>query len=193
MIFYFSPGSSSLATHIALHEAGAEFESRSMSVAKQETRAADYLAVNPHGKVPALVVDGRLLTEVAGTLFYIARKYPDAQLLPPDDNIEAQAQVVSWMSFIASGIHTVWAQGPEIAMPAYELADTRLGDRKWIVDNYSIADIHLFRLYWRFSNKFELPAGSLANLKRHHDQMMQRPAVQKTLSIEAKMPPSLPL
>ncbi|MEM8975299.1 MAG: glutathione S-transferase N-terminal domain-containing protein [Pseudomonadota bacterium] len=193
MIFYFSPGSSSLATHIALHEAGAEFESRSMSVAKQETRAADYLAVNPHGKVPALVVDGRLLTEVAGTLFYIARKYPDAQLLPPDDNIEAQAQVVSWMSFIASGIHTVWAQGPEIAMPAYELADTRLGDRKWIVDNYSIADIHLFRLYWRFSNKFELPAGSLANLKRHHDQMMQRPSVQKTLSIEAKMPPSLPL
>ena len=193
MIFYFSPGSSSLATHIALHEAGAEFESHSMSVAKQETRAADYLAVNPHGKVPALLIDGKLLTEVAGTLFYIARKYPDAHLLPPDDDIEAQAQVVSWMSFVASGIHTVWAQGPEVAMPAYDLADTRLGNREWIVDSYSIADIHLFRLYWRFSNKFELPAGSLPNLKRHHDQMMQRPAVQKTLSIEAKMPPSLPL
>ncbi|MEM6499564.1 MAG: glutathione S-transferase N-terminal domain-containing protein [Pseudomonadota bacterium] len=193
MIFYFSPGSSSLATHIALHEAGAEFEGRSMSVAKQETREADYLAVNPHGKVPALVIDGKLLTEVAGTLFYVARRYTDAQLLPPDDDIEAQAQVVSWMSFIASGIHTVWAQGPEVAMPAYELADTRLGDREWVVDSYSIADIHLFRLYWRFSNKFELPAGSLPNLKRHHDQMMQRPAVQKTLSIEAKMPPSLPL
>ena len=193
MIFYFSPGSSSLATHIALHEANAEFESRSVSVADKETRSADYLSVNPHGKVPALVIDGKLLTEVAGTLFYIARKYPDAQLLPPDDDVAAQAQVISWMSFVASGIHTVWAQGPDVALPAYELADTRLGNREWIVDRYSIADIHLFRLYWRFSNKFELSAGSLPNLKRHHDQMMQRPAVQKTLSIEAKLPWALPL
>ena len=193
MIFYFSPGSSSLATHIALHEANAEFDGRPVSIANKETRTADYLSVNPHGKVPALVIDGKLLTEVAGTLFYIARKFPDAQLLPPDHDIEAQAQVVSWMSFVASGIHTVWAQGPDVAMPAYELAETRLGDHEWIVGRYSIADIHLFRLYWRFSNKFELPPGSLPNLKRHHDQMMQRPAVQKTLSIEAKMPSSLPV
>ncbi len=193
MIFYFSPGSSSLATHIALHEANAHFESRLLSIADQETRSVDYLSVNPHGKVPALVIDGALLTEVAGTLFYIARTYPDAQLLPPDHDIAGQAQVVSWMSFVASGIHTVWSQGPDVALPAYELADSRLGDREWVVSNYSIADIHLFRLYWRFSNKFELPTGSLPNLKRHHDQMMQRPAVQKTLSIEAELPRSLPL
>ena len=72
MIFYFSPGSSSLATHIALHEAGAEFEGKPVSIVDRETRGADYLSINPHGKVPALVVDGKLLTEVAGTLFYIA-------------------------------------------------------------------------------------------------------------------------
>ena len=74
---YFSPSSSSLATHIALIEAGAPFELIPRLITKQETRTPEYLGLNPDGKVPALVIDGgRILTEVAGTLYYIARRYP---------------------------------------------------------------------------------------------------------------------
>ena len=64
----------------------------------------DFLALNPEGKVPVLLVDGRPLTEVAAILFYLAKRFPDAELLPRDD-LEAEAQALSWMSFIASTLH----------------------------------------------------------------------------------------
>src|SRR4051812_265725 len=72
LTFYFAPGSSSMAPHIALHEVGAEFEPKPMSLARGEQRTPDFLAVNAEGKVPTLLVDGRPLTEVAGILFYLA-------------------------------------------------------------------------------------------------------------------------
>jgi glutathione S-transferase len=167
-----------------LIETGAPYEGRRLSIPDKQTRTPDYLAINPAGKVPSLVIDGRVLTEVAATLYYLAKRYPEAGLLPPDDNIEAQAQVISWMSYVASAIHPVWNKGIELSMPVFEIADKRLGDNEWAVGAYSIADIHLFRLYWRLAGAYDLPAGSLPNLRRHYDQMMQRPAVIKTLEIE---------
>lgn len=181
---YYAPGSSSFATHIALLEVGADFEAQRLSIPDKGTRTSDYLAINPAGKVPTLMIDGRVLTEVAATLYYLAKRFPDAGLFPTDDDIEAQAQVISWMSYVASGLHPVWRGDMDTAMAAFEVADKRLGDREWAVGSYSIADIHLFRLYWRFSTANELPAGNLPNLTRHLDQMMQRPAVIKTIEIE---------
>ena len=180
----YAPGSSSFATHIALQEIGAQFESRRLSIPNKETRTPEHLAVNPAGKVPVLLIDGRPLTEVAAILFYLAKRFPEAGLLPPDSDLEAQAQVISWMSYVASGLHPVWSKGLDLAMPAFEIADQRLGSNEWAVGAYSIADIHLFRLYWRLAGANDLPAGSLPNLKRHHDQMMQRPAVIHTIEIE---------
>lgn len=186
-ILYYAPQSSSFATHIALHEVGAAFESKIVSLANKEQKSEEYLKLNAAGKVPTLVIDGRPLTEVAATLYYLARRFPEAGLLPPDTDIEAQAHVISWMSFIASAIHPVWSKGLENALPVFEVADQRLGANDWAVGNtYSIADIHLFRLYWRFSSKHELPADSLPNLKRHLARMLQRPAVIKTMELEAK-------
>ena len=80
LTLYFSPGSSSMAVHIALHEIGAPFESRFIALNGNENRAPDYLALNPEGKVPTLLIDGRPLTEVAAILFYLARRYPEAGL-----------------------------------------------------------------------------------------------------------------
>src|SRR6266852_9032355 len=104
LTLYLSPGSSSMAPHIALHEIGVEFESRWVSFAKREQYAPEYLAMNPEGKVPTLLIDGRPLTEVAAVLYYLAKRFPAADLFPADD-LEAQADVISWMSFIASTIH----------------------------------------------------------------------------------------
>ena len=82
LTLYFAPGSSSLAPHIALHEIGVAFEGKPMSFKQNDMRSAEFLAINPEGKVPTLLVDGRPLTEVAAILFYLARRFPEAGLLP---------------------------------------------------------------------------------------------------------------
>src|SRR5439155_6774292 len=113
LTLYFSPGSSSMATHIALNEIGVPFEAKLTALHRNEHRAADYLAVNPEGKVPTLMIDGRPLTEVAAGLWYLARRHPEAGLLPQHGDIEAEARVISWMSFIASTIHPARRIGNE--------------------------------------------------------------------------------
>ena len=185
LTLYFAPGSSSMAPHIALHEIGAPFEARPLSFARKENREPGYLAVNPEGKVPTLLVDGRPLTEVAAILFYLARRFPEAGLLPEDD-AEAEARVVSWMSFLAATVHPARRRGIEHARAVYALADRRLGGEEWAVGGrYSVADIHLFRLFWRFRGSLHPEPGEFPALSAHHDRMMARPAVLKTCEVEA--------
>jgi glutathione S-transferase len=191
LTFYFSPGSSSMAPHIALHEIGTPFESRPLSLASKENRSPEYLALNPEGKVPTLVIDGQPLTEVAAILFYLAKRFPAAGLLPPED-LAAEAQAVSWMSFIAATVHPARRQGVEHANRIFALADRRLGDREWALGRYSIADIHLFRLYWRFANAAKPAPGHFPSLEAHYDRMMARPAVKRTCEIEAAIGYALP-
>ena len=180
---YFAPGTSSMAPHIALHEIGVPFESHPLSFAKGEQRQSSYLSLNSEGKVPTLMIDGLPLTEVAAILYYLGRTYPDAGLMPRNDP-QREAQVISWMSFIASTLHPARFRGAEHALSVYAIADQRLGDAEWAVARYSIADIHLFRLYWRLCNALDFPAGLFPHLAAHHDRMMKRPAVQKTIAIE---------
>jgi glutathione S-transferase len=192
LTLYFAPGASSMAAHIALHEVGVPFESRPLSFHKKETRDASFLSLNPEGKVPTLLIDGRPLTEVAGILFYLARRYPEAGLLPVDD-VEAEAQVVSWMSFIAATVHPARRQGAEHARRIYAIAEQRLVGREWAVGRrYSIADIHLFRLYWRFRGWLDPAPGEFPALTAHYDRMMARAAVKKTIEIEAAIGYELP-
>ena len=190
LTLYFAPGSSSMAVHIALHEIGAPFEGKPMSFRNNDLRAADYLALNPEGKVPTLLVDGRPLTEVAAILYYLAKRFPDAGLLPRDD-IEAEAQALSWMSFAASTLHPARRQGLDHARQVYGIADRRLGNG-WALGRYSIADIHLFRLYWRLANSLKPAPGNFPNLEAHYARMMARPAVQRTIEIESAIGYELP-
>jgi glutathione S-transferase len=190
LTLYFAPGSSSMAAHIGLHEVGAAFESRPLSFGKREQRQPAYLALNPEGKVPTLLIDGRPLTEVAGILYYLARSYPEAALWPED--IEAQAHAVAWMSFIASTLHPARRRGADHALEVYGVADNRLGQREWALGRFSIIDIHLFRLYWRLAGALGLPPNTLPHLAAHHDRMMQRPAVQRTCEIESRIGYELP-
>ena len=104
LTLYMAPGSSSMAVHIALHEVGQSFELKRMSFNKKDMKTPEYLALNPEGAVPLMLIDGRPLTQVAACLFYLAKKYPEAKLLPANDP-ETEARAISWMSFIASGIH----------------------------------------------------------------------------------------
>jgi glutathione S-transferase len=191
LALYFCPGSSSMAVHIALHEIGMPFEVRAVSLAKNETHTPAFLAINPNGKVPVLMIDGRPLTEVAGCLFYLAKRFPEAKLLPVGD-IEAEAQAVSWMSFIASTLHPARRQGLEHVNRVWQIADRLLGDREWALGRYSIVDIHLFRLFWRMSRSLNPPQDTLSKLFAHSERMMPRAAVKRTLEIEAGIGYDLP-
>jgi glutathione S-transferase len=191
LTLFFSPGSSSMAVHIALHEIGVEFERRLVSLAKGEQHKAEYLSVNPEAKVPTLMIDGRPLTEVAAILYYLAKRFPEAGLWPAG-GLEAEARAISWMSFIASTIHPARRIGPERWREVFGLAERRLAGSEWTVGRYSIADIHLFRLYWRFVNSLQPDLGDFPGLSAHYERMMARPAVQRTLEIESAIGYALP-
>ena len=191
LTLFFAPGSSSMAPHIALHEIGVPFESRPVSFAKKENRAPAYLALNPEGKVPTLLIDGRPLTEVAAILYYLAKTFPDANLLARGD-IEAEAHTVSWMSFIAATLHPARKQGIDHSRAVFGVAERRLGAAEWALELYSIADIHLFRLFWRFRHAFDPDLSEFPNLALHYDRMMARPAVRRTCEIEAAIGYELP-
>jgi glutathione S-transferase len=191
LILYFAPGSSSMAAHIALHEVGTLFEGRPMSFKKNDMQSPDFLKINPDGKVPTLLIDGRVLTEVAGILFYLAKRFPEAQLLPQGD-IEAEAQAVSWMSFIASALHPARQKGIEHVRAVWTIAEKKLGSAWALGERYSVADIHLFRLYWRLFNSLKLTPGTFPNLDAHYARMMARPAVQRTIAAETAVGYELP-
>jgi glutathione S-transferase len=191
LTFWFAPGASSMATHIALHEVGAQFDARPVSFARKQNKTPEFLALNPEGKVPTLSIDGRVLTEVAGTLFYLARRFPDAGLLPEGD-IEAEAQVVSWMSFIASTVHPALRVGAARLHEVFRIAEQKLQGRTWTVGDYSIADIHLFRLFWRWMDSGGPEPGTFPGLSAHYERMMARPAVRRVLEIESAIGYELP-
>ena len=191
LTLYFAPGSSSMAPHIALHEIGLPFSAKALSFAKNENRSVAYLRLNPEGKVPTLVIDGRPLTEVAAILFYLAKRFPAAGLLPLND-LEADADAISWMSFLASTLHPARRRGLDYARRCFALADRRLGQQTWALPSYSVVDIHLFRLYWRFCNSLQPAAQEFPNLQRHYQHMLARPAVRKTCELEAAIGYELP-
>jgi glutathione S-transferase len=191
LTLYHSPGSSSMAVHIALHEIDAPFESRPVSFAKREQHMAAYLAVNPEGKVPTLLIDGRPLTEVASILYYLAKRFPEAGLWPAGGT-ESEAQAISWMSFIASTIHPARRIGVERWREVFEIAERRLNGREWTVDRFSISDIHLFRLFWRFVGSVKPEPAEFPALSAHYGRMMERPAVRRTLEIEGAIGYALP-
>ena len=109
MKLYFSPGSVALASHIALAEAGARFEAIRIDFGSNEQRSGDYLAVNPKGRVPALVTPEGILTETPAVLRYVAESYPDANLLPVGALDKARAD--SFMAYLASTVHVAHAHG----------------------------------------------------------------------------------
>src|SRR4051812_2619077 len=98
LTLYFSPGACSMASHIGLEELGVPYEEKPTLLPKGEHKTAEYLRVNPRGKVPALAADGEVIVENTAILTYLARRFPDKKLLP-DDPVEA-ARTISTMTWL---------------------------------------------------------------------------------------------
>jgi glutathione S-transferase len=96
---YFSPGACSFVPHVALEVAKAPFEPKLVKLHKKEQHAPEYLALNPNGQVPVLVVDGKPLTQIMAIVGFMVREFPAAGLLPADPWARAQAvSQLSWMN-----------------------------------------------------------------------------------------------
>ncbi|HUH85590.1 MAG TPA: glutathione S-transferase family protein [Stellaceae bacterium] len=201
LTLYFCPGACSMAAHVALEETGAPYERKPILIARNKQRADAYLAINPRGQVPALVVDGKVITETVGVLTYVARAFPNAKLFPADD--VGQAQCVATMAWIASQVDPLFrAARPErfvadaAAQPAVKEAaqaaywakcqeiDTILGAGEWIAGNqYTACDPYAL-VYYGWGFRLGLPMQGLAAYTRHKDQLLSRPAVRRVLERE---------
>jgi glutathione S-transferase len=107
---YFATGTCALATHIALEEAGAAYEAVRLDFAAQGQRTPEYLALNPKGRVPALVTESGTLTETPALLVYVAQSFPAAELAPLADPF-ALAQAQEFNSYLCSTVHVAHAHG----------------------------------------------------------------------------------
>ena len=200
---YYAPGSCALASHIALEEAGAEYQAIRVNFAKEEQRQPPYLAINPKGRVPALATEHGILTETPAILVFIAQSFPGAKLAPLDDPF-AFAQVQAFNSYLCSTVHvahahrmrgTRWAddpaaiaemkrKAPEAVAAAFELIEHEMLKGPWVTgDAYTVCDPYLYTL----SEWLEGDGVDLARLPRvmeHRRRMAERPAVRQAIAQE---------
>jgi glutathione S-transferase len=202
LTFYYAPGSSSLASHIALEEASAEYEGRLVNESEGEQRTEAYLKINPRGKVPALRLDGgTVITENIAIQTYVARTHPQAKLLPSDAVAEAKA--LSLMSFFASSVHVafghIWrperytdervafdgirAKGRQTFLAYCEEIDGLLAGKEWFFDQFSTVDAYGF-VFYTWGKLIDLPMHEFKNYTAHKSRMLNRPAVRRTLEQE---------
>lgn len=198
---YVSPGSCSLAAHIALEEAGADYVAEKVELAKGAQHQPDFLAINPKARVPALVTDRGILTENPAILAYIAQTHPGSGLAPLDDAF-AFGRIQSFNAYLASTVHVAhahrprgsrWADDPaaleamKLKVPknmadCFELIETTMFAGPWVMgDQYTIADPYLFTIAsWLESDGVD-PA-RFPKVLDHRNRMAERPAVKTVLA-----------
>jgi glutathione S-transferase len=118
LTLFYSPGACSLAPHIVLEELGLEFERRPVLIAEGQHLSREYLKINPRGRVPTLIADGTVITEVPAILPYLASLKRDAGLLPPDGSLDL-AKTHEFAGWLSSTLHIAYAQlwRPERFLP----------------------------------------------------------------------------
>ena len=160
---FYAPGSCSLASHIVLEEAGADYQVVGMDTKAGDQRTPDYLAVNPKGRVPALVTDQGVLTETPAILAWIAQTWPAAGLAPTEPWAFARAQAFN--SYLCSTVHVAHAHKhrgyrwtddltaqaamtaavPKNEIACFELIETEMFEGPWVLgEAFSICDGYLF-------------------------------------------------
>jgi glutathione S-transferase len=201
--FYYAPNTCSLASHIALEEAGAEYSVVRISFDADEQRSARYLEVNPKGRVPALVTERGILTETPAILAYIAQSFPKAELAPLTDPF-AFAQVQSFNSYMCATVHVAHAHGkrghrwaddpaaiaamqrkvPDSMGACFDLIEREMLKGPWgMGEAYTICDPYLFT----FSQMLEGDGVDSARFPKvidHRNRMSGRPGVRKALAEE---------
>src|SRR4051812_17457221 len=177
MKLFFAPGTCALASHIALEEAGADYTAVRVDFGSQEQRKPEYLAINPKGRVPALVTAQGVLTETPAILAYVAQSFPAARLAPLDNSF-AFAQVQAFNNYLCSTVHVAHAHGPrgyrwaddpaaiaemkrkvpQTVSECFALIEQQMLAGPWVMgETYTICDPYLFNLsQWLESDGVDL-------------------------------------
>jgi glutathione S-transferase len=201
---YYAQHSCALASHIALEDAGAAYSTVRVSFSSNQQRSPEYLAINPKGRVPAMVTDRGILTETPAMLAYIAQSFPAAQLAPFDDPF-AFAEMQAFNSYLCSTVHvahahrmrgTRWtddpaalealkAKVPETVYAAFALIENGMLKGPWVMgDRYTVADPYLFTLAQWLEGDGVDPA-RLPRVAEHRSRMAERASVKKAIAEEA--------
>jgi glutathione S-transferase len=200
---YYAPGTCALASHIALQDAGAAYTTERLDFKNNQQNSPEYLAINPKGRVPALVTDRGILTETPAMLAFIAQSFPQAKLAPLDDPY-AFAQVQAFNSYLCSTVHVAhahkmrgarWATDeasfadmkrmiPKTVGACFALIERGMLKGPWVMgDSYTICDPYLFTLAgWLEGDSVDL--STLPKVIEHRKRMSERPAVRKVLDQE---------
>ena len=202
--FFFSPGSCALASHIALEDAGADYVARRLHFANKEQQSPEYLAINPKGRVPALVTPQGILTETPAILAFIAQTFPEAKLAPFADPF-GFARAQSFAAYLCSTVHVAhahrgrgyrWADEaasfedmkrkvPRTVGACFELIETSLFAGPWAMgEHYSFVDPYLFTISgWLAGDGVDI--ARFPKVAAHHARMSERASVKKVLAAEA--------
>jgi len=197
---HYLPGACSLAAHIALREAGLDFDldkmDRSTPVKKTQS-GDDYLQVNPKGQVPVLRLDGQgVLTECAVILQYVADQKPGSGLAPAAGTME-RYRLQEWLNFITSEIHKQFSPmfNPATSEEVKEGQRTKLAGRfDWLSrqlegrqylmgDQFTVADAYLFTVL-RWSPFTGIDLGKWPVLAQYVARVGARPKVQAAMKAE---------
>jgi glutathione S-transferase len=203
LTLYYATNTCSLASHIALEDAGAEYELRRIDFGKTEQQSPAYLALNPKARVPALATPRGVLTETPAILAFIAQSFPHAGLAPLADAF-AFAELQSFNSYLCSTVHVAhahrvrgnrWADEPssfadmQRKVPksvgaCFELIERELLRGPWVMGHaYSIADPYLFTLAQWLEPDGVDPA-RFPRVMEHRTRMAERPNVRKAIAAE---------
>ncbi len=203
LTLYYAPHTCSLASHIALEDAGAEYELRRIDFSKTEQQSPAYLQVNPKARVPAMVTPRGILTETPAMLAFIAQSFPEAELAPLNDPF-AFAEIQSFNSYLCSTLHVAhahrmrgyrWADEatsfadmqrkvPKSVGACYEMIETHMLRGPWVMgDTYTVADPYLFTLAQWLEDDGVDPARS-PRVIEHRSRMASRPNVKKAIAAE---------
>lgn len=201
MKLYWGPHTCAIGIHVLLEEAAADYETCQIDVAGGATHEPEFLAVNPKGKVPTLVLDdGAVLTEFGAIAIWLARKYPKANLVPEDP--EGEARATEMLEYVEGTIHgqgfgrlfkpqafdptgqgkaLVESQAREMIGKAFAIVDRQLAGRAYAAgQSFTIADAALFYVErWAPQKNISLPSG----VEAHFRGMLKRPSVQKVRKI----------
>lgn len=200
---YYAPDTCSLASHIALEDAGAEYSLVRIDFGKDEQLSSEYLAINPKARVPAMVTERGILTETPAMLVFIAQMFPAARLAPIEDPF-AFAQVQAFNSYLCSTLHVAhahrmrgyrWADDeaaieamkrkvPHAVGACYELIEEKMLGSPWVMGaHYSICDPYLFTLaQWMEADGVD--PKRFPNVSNHRRRMSERPSVRNAIAQE---------
>ncbi|MBV7378512.1 glutathione S-transferase family protein [Maritimibacter dapengensis] len=202
---YAAPGACSRVPMMALEEAEAEFEIELVRFMRGAHRTAEYLAMNPAGKVPLLITPEGPLSENVAIARYLAGHFPG--LLPEAANAFEEAKITANLAYVASTLHpivtrmrmpifmadgeeaqaSVRAKAMDALAPHAAAIDVAIGEGPWWYgDQWSIQDAYVYWVWFRVTG-VGFPGTDYPNWAAHAERMEARPSVQRALERDAKL------